>query len=144
MYSHRFAAHPQHRQPMMPAQHHNMQHHNMQQQQQHQAKRFSASAEIDRIVLANKVVIFSKTVCPYCFRVKDLLNSMNVPFHVEELDKRPHGTDIHMRLYHLTGQETVPNVVVDGVSIGGFDAVQKLAQEGKLIPLLKKVGALPE
>jgi glutaredoxin len=124
---------------------------------------------------------------PSCVKVKDLLRSMNVPFHVEELDVRPYGYEIHMcvrqrlgrrkkkkkkkkkplyqsthnhqttkkkpwsahenlrrRLLQLTGQQTVPNVVIDGASVGGFDQVEKLAREGKLIPLLKKVGAIPE
>jgi hypothetical protein len=33
---------------------------------------------------------------PSCVKVKDLLRSMNVPFHVEELDVRPYGYEIHM------------------------------------------------
>mmetsp|Transcript_1207 Transcript_1207/g.2886 ORF Transcript_1207/g.2886 Transcript_1207/m.2886 type:complete len:209 (+) Transcript_1207:814-1440(+) len=42
----------------------------------------------------------------------------------------------------MTGRRTVPNVFVDGVSIGGGDETHSLQQDGKLADMLKKAGAL--
>ena len=35
----------------------------------------------------NTVVIFSKTTCPYCAKVKDLFNSLDMKYQAIELDK---------------------------------------------------------
>lgn len=46
-------------------------------------------AQVDAIkstVSASKVVIYSKTYCPYCTRVKDLMTDLKVPAKVLELD----------------------------------------------------------
>ena len=36
----------------------------------------------------------------------------------------------------MTGQRTVPNVFIRGKHIGGWDATNKLNEEGKLMPLI--------
>ena len=36
----------------------------------------------------------------------------------------------------MTGQRTVPNVFIRGNHIGGWDATNKLNEEGKLMPLI--------
>lgn len=84
------------------------------------------------------VVIFSKSYCPYCRRVKQLLEELDVRHRVIELDEREDGSALQAELLHLTGQRTVPNVFVGGTSIGGADATFALHRQQKLLPMLRR------
>ncbi len=91
---------------------------------------------ISSLVSAHKVVVFSKTTCGYCARVKTLFKDIGVQPHVVELDQVKDGVDLQKGLHEMTGQRTVPNVFVKGKSIGGCDSTTKLHHEGKLLPLI--------
>ena len=41
---------------------------------------------VNKLLDTNKVVVFSKTTCPYCAKVKELFKSLNEPILVVELD----------------------------------------------------------
>ena len=43
---------------------------------------------VDEKISNNKVVVFSKTYCPYCKMAKDVLNQTGVKFDLLELDER--------------------------------------------------------
>eukprot|EP01032_Pedospumella_encystans_P023183 gene23183-26247_t len=88
-------------------------------------KEFIANAIKD-----NKVVVFSKSSCPYCVKTKSTLSSLDIPFHAIELDKRADGADIQDELLALTKQRTVPNVFVNGKHIGGNDSTQAAIKDG--------------
>ena len=47
--------------------------------------------QIDADVAGNKVVVYSKSWCPFCVQTKNLLNSKNAPFKLVELDQLPNG-----------------------------------------------------
>lgn len=42
---------------------------------------------VDKLLDANKIVIFSKTTCPYCVKTKELFGSLNETFVAVELDE---------------------------------------------------------
>lgn len=46
----------------------------------------STRAEIDRLIAENKVMVFSKSYCPYCTRAKEAIRGQGVAFHAIELD----------------------------------------------------------
>ncbi|KAJ4973863.1 hypothetical protein NE237_007037 [Protea cynaroides] len=94
------------------------------------------------IVSSTPVVVFSKTYCGYCNRVKQLLSQLGVTYKVIELNKESDGDNIQSALREWTGQSTVPNVFIGGNHIGGCDTVTAKHQQGKLVPLLTDVGAL--
>jgi glutaredoxin 3 len=91
-----------------------------------------AKSEIEQ----NKVVVFSKSYCPYCTKTKDLFASLKVDAQIHELDKMDSGADIQAALLDMTGQRTVPNVFINGQHIGGNDATQAANASGKLKELL--------
>jgi glutaredoxin len=86
------------------------------------------------------VVVYSKTWCPYCMRVKKLLGSLGYDFQVIELDEggQPGLEDA---LTRVSGQYTVPNVFIGGKHIGGCDDTVALHSRGQLEPLLQAAGA---
>ncbi|TXG50255.1 hypothetical protein EZV62_022779 [Acer yangbiense] len=94
------------------------------------------------IVSSNPVVVFSKTYCGYCQRVKQLFTQLGATYKLLELDEENDGSKIQAALLEWTGQRTVPNVFIGGKHIGGCDAVMEKHQGGKLVPLLADVGAI--
>ncbi|KAM7432941.1 thioredoxin-disulfide reductase [Porites harrisoni] len=91
---------------------------------------------IEQSIKDNLVMIFSKSTCPFCKKVKELFKSMNVTFTAMEMDLLDNGTTIHEKLKEMTGQRTVPNVFIRGNHIGGADDTMKLHEEGKLMNLI--------
>ncbi|KFK33116.1 hypothetical protein AALP_AA6G333100 [Arabis alpina] len=94
------------------------------------------------LVSSNSVVVFSKSYCPYCVRVKELLQQLGATFKAIELDNESDGAAVQSALGEWTGQRTVPNVFIGGKHIGGCDATTNLHRDGKLVPLLTEAGAV--
>ncbi len=80
-----------------------------------------------------KVEIYTQPWCPYCSRAVSLLQKKGVPF--QEIDA-PHGTTQREEAIARSGQTTVPQVFIDGRSIGGCDDLMALDRAGKLDPML--------
>ncbi|DBA01366.1 TPA: hypothetical protein N0F65_001605 [Lagenidium giganteum] len=84
-----------------------------------------------------KVLVFSKTYCPHCARVKALFEDLEANHEVVELDTRPDGAEIQALLLEMTKQRTVPNVFIKGKHIGGCDDTIELYANNELEALLK-------
>ena len=48
-----------------------------------------ASTFVDEAIAANKVVVFSKTTCPFYSKAKSALRSIGAEFEVYEIERRP-------------------------------------------------------
>ncbi|KAK4735274.1 hypothetical protein R3W88_009535 [Solanum pinnatisectum] len=102
-----------------------------------------ALTKAKQIVSSNPVVVFSKTYCGYCTRVKQLLSQLGATFKVIELDQESDGDEVQQALLEWTRQRTVPNVFIGGEHVGGCDSVLEKHQQGKLLPMLKDAAAIP-
>ncbi|XP_077987792.1 thioredoxin reductase 1, cytoplasmic-like [Glandiceps talaboti] len=91
---------------------------------------------IDQHIANNTVMLFSKSTCPFCKKIKELFNSIDVPYKVVELDQMDIGKDIQDKLLEMTGQRTVPNVFINGKHIGGCDDTLKKHRNGELMSLI--------
>ncbi|KAF3480298.1 Glutaredoxin domain protein [Arthroderma uncinatum] len=91
--------------------------------------------EMNSILKKSPVIIFSKSYCPYSKKAKFfLLEKYDIvpsPF-VVELDEHPLGKKLQALLGTNTGRRTVPNVLVNGKSIGGGDEIETLYASGEL------------
>lgn len=103
--------------------------------------------QVKKLIADNKVFVFAKSYCPYCKKAKEALASINVEFGLLDLDKYiksiiilfnriDNGDVIQAALAELTGRKTVPNVFVNGQSIGGGDDTVAKVQSGELQKLL--------
>ncbi|CEG67705.1 Putative Glutaredoxin [Rhizopus microsporus] len=92
---------------------------------------------VEEIIKTNKIVVFSKTYCPYCRRAKEVLKQHGVQFFVMELDVEELGSAIQQYLQEKTGQRTVPNIFINEQHIGGCDDLMKLNSSGELKKLLQ-------
>jgi glutaredoxin 3 len=83
------------------------------------------------------VKVYTKSHCPYCVRAKALLDRKGVVY--EEIDAE--GDDaLRTWLVEATGQRTVPQIFVDGRSLGGFTDIDALDRQGRLDPILRGEG----
>ncbi|XP_071733924.1 glutaredoxin-like [Rutidosis leptorrhynchoides] len=101
-----------------------------------------ALSKVKQIISSNPAVVFSKTWCGYCQKVKQLFKELNVSYKLYELDEESDGGEIQAALKELTGQSTVPNVFIGGKHIGGSDVVMEKHRAGQLVPLLTEAGAI--
>lgn len=93
--------------------------------------------EIKVTIAATKVVVYSKSWCPFCQKTKALFDGLGVPYTAVELDERDDGAEVQEALLGITGQRTVPNVFVGGKHLGGNDDTQRAAKSGALQDMLK-------
>jgi glutaredoxin 3 len=80
-----------------------------------------------------RIVIYTTNYCPYCFGAKSLLRSKRVEF--EEIDVTDDPAR-RVEMERLSARRTVPQIFIDGKSIGGFDEVRRLDAIGELDRLL--------
>lgn len=78
--------------------------------------------------------IYTSDSCSYCVRAKNLLNRKGVVY--EEVHLPRTDMQARMELVELTGRYTVPQILVDGRPVGGFDDIKALDDEGRLDQLL--------
>jgi glutaredoxin 3 len=81
-----------------------------------------------------EVEIYTQPWCPYCARALNLFSAKGVAFR--EIDA-PNGTPEREEARKRSGgRSTVPQIFINGQSIGGSDELLALDRAGKLDPLL--------
>ena len=81
-----------------------------------------------------KVEVYSTTYCPYCVRAKQLLDAKDVDY--TEIDVTGDEAARSALVEKSGGRKTVPQIFINGVSIGGYDDLRLLEETGKLDGLL--------
>ena len=76
-----------------------------------------------------EVLIYTKVPCPYCTRAKALFNKKNVPFKEVDITNDPAAMS---EMIERSGNRTVPQIFIDGESIGGCDDLYALYESGEL------------
>ncbi|PNW76034.1 hypothetical protein CHLRE_12g550400v5 [Chlamydomonas reinhardtii] len=99
--------------------------------------------EIQKAVASNKVIVYSKTYCPYCVKAKNALNQFIAgKYTVVELENRADCDAMQDALLDITGGRSVPRVFINGKFLGGGDDTAAAASNGTLEKLLQEAGAL--
>ncbi|XP_063766919.1 thioredoxin reductase 3 isoform X1 [Eleginops maclovinus] len=93
-------------------------------------------SQIQLLIDSNQVMVFSKSYCPYCVKVKDLFKELKLEFNVMELDLMEDGTNYQDMLLEMTGQKSVPNVFINKTHVGGCDKTMQAHKDGSLQQLL--------
>mmetsp|Transcript_29371 Transcript_29371/g.62499 ORF Transcript_29371/g.62499 Transcript_29371/m.62499 type:complete len:243 (+) Transcript_29371:57-785(+) len=109
-----------------------------------QSAAVTAERKVQNLISQNRVMVFSKTTCPFCAKAKAALAAESVDFQVLELDQLPPAEALAIQrvLGDITGASTVPRVFVYGTCIGGGDETVMLQNSGDLRKMLD-TGALP-
>ncbi len=82
------------------------------------------------------VQIYVTDWCPYCVRAKGLLQRKGVAYTEHNVE---HDPEKRAWLVEATGgRRTVPQIFIDGTSIGGSDDLHALDRSGELDRLLAR------
>lgn len=96
-------------------------------------------SQLTALINSAPIVVFSKSGCPYCKKVKLALEEANLEHITYELDKMKNGPKIAQELKKITNMATVPNVFAMGKHVGDSNMAIKMVkdwQDGKFKDLL--------
>ena len=82
----------------------------------------------------SEIVIYTKEICPYCVKAKNLLQRKGVKFSEIKI------TDDAIReemIKKSGGRMTVPQIFINGNHVGGCDDLYALEASNKLDELIK-------
>ncbi|KAJ2162315.1 hypothetical protein GGF46_000806 [Coemansia sp. RSA 552] len=106
----------------------------------------AAEKRMRQLIKRSRVMVFSKTYCPYSRRAKLLLtkyrNERGLDYSVLEVDLEASPAEIKEALGRISERFTFPNIFVDGQSVGGFDELNQLHDSGDLAELLGARGLI--
>ena len=83
----------------------------------------------------NKVVIYTSSLCGFCYKAKSLLKRKNILF--DEINVDINYEKKKEMINRSNGRTSVPQIFFDDQHIGGYDEVRALEKENKLQELLK-------
>ncbi|ODS50357.1 MAG: alkyl hydroperoxide reductase subunit F [Halanaerobium sp. 4-GBenrich] len=81
-----------------------------------------------------KIEVYSKDWCPYCKKAKAFLKSKGLKF--EEIDIEEENN--YEVMQERTGNKTVPQIIINDQSLGGYDDLIALENEGQFNKLIGK------
>lgn len=79
-----------------------------------------------------RITIYTKAHCSFCFAAKNVLAKRGIEF--EEIPVTNAAEEMQMR--EITGGRTVPQILLDGVPLGGYMELAELDSDGGLEKLL--------
>lgn len=80
-----------------------------------------------------QITMYSTETCPFCTAARMLLTKKGVAFE-DILVSR--DSSLRAKMEQLSGRRTVPQIFINDESIGGFDELYSLEQQGTLDDLL--------
>ena len=83
-----------------------------------------------------RVKIFSTGTCPFCEKAKHLLTRLNIPYEEVRIDQNAAA----LKEFSLAtrGARTVPQIIIDGICIGGFVELTELHMDDRLDELMEE------
>jgi glutaredoxin 3 len=86
-----------------------------------------------------RVELYTTPSCPFCVRAKRLLAERHIGY--TEIDVSE-DDDLRADVMQRTGRRTVPQIFIDGRSIGGFEELAALDAAGELRDLAEPDAAV--
>lgn len=84
--------------------------------------------------MSKKILIYTKAICPYCVKAKQLLKNKNVEF--TEIDISSNHLLLEEMLEKSAGRKTVPQIFIGEYHVGGCDDLYALNEKGELDQIL--------
>jgi glutaredoxin 3 len=80
-----------------------------------------------------KIEVYTTAICPYCIRAKRLLDRKGVRYQEIRVDLDRNQMAI---MLDRSRRQTVPQIFIDGLHVGGYEDIARLDVRGELDPLL--------
>lgn len=97
----------------------------------------SPSIPSEKHEIMAEIKVYSTSYCPYCRAAESLLRAKGSEFEVIDVT---HDAPMRARLVEQSGQRTVPQIFIDGESIGGFTELRELVSSGRFDEMVGKSG----
>lgn len=81
-----------------------------------------------------KIIIYSKDVCPYCVKAKNLLQRKGAVYEEIKITTDEQKQEM---IKKANGRMTVPQIFIGDFHVGGCDDLYALEGEGKLDKILQ-------
>jgi len=79
-----------------------------------------------------RVDVYTTPSCPFCVRAKRLLQERGIVYEEIDVSGDP---SMRLELVQRTGRRTVPQIFIDGRSIGGYEELEAMDTAGGLVGL---------
>jgi len=79
------------------------------------------------------IIIYYMPFCPYCSWAQQLLDGKGVEYTMINVSD---DDDMRQQMEDLSGRQSVPQIFIGDVHVGGFDDLSELDRQGGLDPLL--------
>ena len=83
-----------------------------------------------------KIIIYSSTICPYCISAKKLLGNLRLKFQEKIIDNNPLLRE--EMVLKSDGKKTVPQIFIGEKHVGGYDDLELLLENDKLMSLVNE------
>lgn len=104
---------------------------------QNQAKDHTTDlTSTDTTAAAPEIIVYSGDHCPYCTHAKKWLDQQQLKYQELRVDLNPDLREEMMQ--RCDGRRTIPQIIINGQAIGGYDDLMKLVHEKKIDTLLNK------
>ena len=80
-----------------------------------------------------EVIIYTTKTCPYCYKAKSLLNSLDIPYKEVSVD---FNSKLRAEMASKAGKTSVPQIWFGEDHIGGCDDLHALHSGGNLFKSL--------
>ncbi|KGK42806.1 glutaredoxin [Nitrincola sp. A-D6] len=80
-----------------------------------------------------KITIYTTRTCPFCHRAKYLLDKKKAVYEEIDVGSSP---ELRQEMVQRSGRNTVPQIFINSLHVGGCDELYELDIESKLDPLL--------
>jgi len=80
------------------------------------------------------ITIYSSNWCSYCKAAKNLLDELNLKYEEINIEEKNIS---RQELEKMSGGYTVPQISINGTFIGGFQELQILNRDNKLLNLVQ-------
>jgi glutaredoxin 3 len=81
------------------------------------------------------IVMYASAYCPYCRAARALLDDKGVQYTIMDVDS---DYSLWEEMAERSHRDTVPQIFIDALHVGGFDDLSALDARGGLDPLLNK------
>jgi glutaredoxin 3 len=79
--------------------------------------------------MAAEVIVYATRFCPYCMMARRLLNKKGIEFTEISVSG---DTALWDEMEQKSGRNTVPQIFINGESVGGYDDIAALDRQGEL------------
>jgi glutaredoxin 3 len=84
----------------------------------------------------SRVTVYSTASCGFCHMAKTKLDQWGIPFEEVRIDSDPEAMAKFAEV--TNGARTVPQILIDGKTIGGFSELTELHMDGALDDLMEE------